>query len=253
MGYNLSGITINKNFNGSTEELIKHIKWPLEYVKEVTYEESSTAYHDDDVFDIFFSKSGTLILSISPDDINPLISKDCEVLRFMISETTMAFFFDKYVDGVNRREYFEHEGEVKNDLGTPLKEELNEEDAMEKTMNIIQNIFGENLYDFELSTKGHRYKKVKLEKVIQHKAPFYDSNSMATNAGKLKLNFIQWTKLNLKSTLKNTVSLLLSCYLMVKVHWLFGIFFIAALLYNIWYWFTTVSKFKAGDVNPGMY
>lgn len=57
--------------------------------------------------------------------------------------------------------------------------------------------------------------------------------------------------MNFTAVLKRTGVLLLTAYLMIAVHWLFGLLFLGALLYNVWYWFTAYNKFKAGDVNPG--
>ena len=233
MGYNLSGIAINKNFKKSNEEFLKHLKWPGEFVKNITYEESSTTYHDENTFDIFFSESGTLILCAPKEEINKQISKGNRTVRFMLTETAMAFSYGVLEDTKEIREYFEHETEVKLNVGEELDAEKGEDDAMEKTMNVIASIFGENLYQFDLDHIGYRYKLIKLENTIQHKAPFYDSNSMATNAGKLSLNFIQWTKMNFGTILKNKIALVVSFSLMIKLHWLFGIVFLAALLYNV--------------------
>ena len=53
------------------------------------------------------------------------------------------------------------------------------------------------------------------------------------------------------SILKKVIFLALAYYLMTEVHWIFGVLFIGSLLYNFWYWVSTYSKFRAGDVNPG--
>lgn len=84
-----------------------------------------------------------------------------------------------------------------------------------------------------------------------HKAPFYDSDTIASFQGNMNLNFIQWIKFNLISVLKPIIAIAAGYILMTKVHWVFGFFFLGGLLYTIWYWFSTKNKFKGGDVNPG--
>ena len=74
-----------------------------------------------------------------------------------------------------------------------------------------------------------------------------DSNSLASNPGRMSLSFLQWTKMNFSKVVKINSFLILTILLMVKIHWLFGILFIGSLLYNIWYWFGAYNKFKAGD------
>lgn len=85
----------------------------------------------------------------------------------------------------------------------------------------------------------------------QHKALFYDSHTIPSYQGDMKLNVLQWTKFNTGKVLKSFLALVLGSILMIKIHWIFGILFLGALLYNIWYWFMAFNRFKGGDVNPG--
>jgi hypothetical protein len=85
----------------------------------------------------------------------------------------------------------------------------------------------------------------------QHKALFYDSHTIPSYQGDMKLNFVQWTKFNAGKVLKSFLALILGTVLMIKIHWIFILVFIGALLYNIWYWFMSFNRFKGGDVNPG--
>lgn len=84
-----------------------------------------------------------------------------------------------------------------------------------------------------------------------HKDLFFDSSAMASFQGNMKLNPIQWIKMNSGKVLRITAYLLISLYLMIKVHWLFVLVFIPCLLYNIWYWFSTRGTFGGGNVSPG--
>lgn len=85
----------------------------------------------------------------------------------------------------------------------------------------------------------------------QHKAPFYDSHTIPSYQGDMKLNVVQWIKYNLSRVFISSAILIVGFLLMIQVHWVFVFLFIAALLYNIWYWLKAFNLFKGGDVNPG--
>jgi len=84
-----------------------------------------------------------------------------------------------------------------------------------------------------------------------HKGLFYDSHTIPSFQGNMKVNYFQWIKTHPKKTIYSVGALLISFILMLKSHWIFIIIFIGALLYNIWYWLTVGNNFSGGDVNPG--
>ncbi len=76
-------------------------------------------------------------------------------------------------------------------------------------------------------------------------------NSEGTNPGRVSLNLIRWTTMYPVKVLKVTGGLILSFILMIKVHWLFALLFIGFLLWNLFYWWNAIIRFKIGNVNPG--
>jgi len=84
-----------------------------------------------------------------------------------------------------------------------------------------------------------------------HSGLFYDSHTIPSFQGDMKVNYFQWIKTHPKKTIYSIGALVLGYYLMTKIHWIFIIVFIGALLYNLWYWITVRNQFKGGDVNPG--
>lgn len=104
---------------------------------------------------------------------------------------------------------------------------------------------GENRVRIVRENDGtYRYQKA-------HKDLFFDSSSMASFQGNMKLNPFQWYKMNTAKVLRITFYLVFSFILMVKSHWVFILVFITCLLYNIWYWFGAKSSFGGGNVSPG--
>ena len=247
MGYNFTGITIDKNFDKDPEKLLKFLGLPLTFEREIDFE-SGTGYKDGEYFDIFFSDQGTSIYTYEPVQMQAEQSQDCTILSYMVSETSMAFYMSLDQDGKRIWEAMEHEGEAQKEEEAPVEEG---EELMEAIIKQKEKLFGMNFYQTPMEYKGYRYKLVNVSEDDVYKAPFYDSNSLASNPGKMTLNYFRWIKMNFSSVLKKKVFLIAMFLLMIKVHWLFGIIFLGALLYNVWYWFGAINKFKAGDVNPG--
>jgi len=75
--------------------------------------------------------------------------------------------------------------------------------------------------------------------------------AVASNPGKAKLNPIQWIRYNWIPFRRQVFWLVAGWFLMMKIHWLFGLVFIGALLYTLFHWWTATNLFKIGDVHPG--
>ncbi len=247
MGYNFAGITIDKNFGKDPDQVVEFLGLPLVFEKEIDFELGS-GYKEDGYFDIFFSDKGTSIYTDGSMETDPIQSKGCSILSYMVSETAMTFFMSLDKNGRRVRAVAEIEGDVSNIVGRPLAVEKNE-DLMDAIIKQKEKMFGLNFYEMPLDFKGFRYKSANATGA--HKAPFYDSDSLASNPGGMSFSIMQWIKMNFLAVLKMGIILFGSLVLAVKFHWLFAIVFLGALLYNIWYWFGVFNKFKAGDVNPG--
>ena len=126
MGFNFTGITIDKNFEKDPEEVLKFLGLPLTFEEEIDFD-SGSGYKDGEYFDIFFSDIGTSIYSHEPIQMDPSQSKDCSVLSFMVSETSMAFFMSLDKNGKRIREVIDHEGDISNNIGEPLEIEKDEQ------------------------------------------------------------------------------------------------------------------------------
>lgn len=85
----------------------------------------------------------------------------------------------------------------------------------------------------------------------EFKSLLFDSHTIPTYQGDMKLNIIQWTKFNFRKVADPIIFMIIGYLMMVRIHWFFGIILIAALLYSIWYWLMASNRFKGGDMNPG--
>lgn len=86
---------------------------------------------------------------------------------------------------------------------------------------------------------------------LQHTGLFYDSHTIPSYQGDMKLDIIQWTRYNFRRVSGSLLAVLIGFILMIRLHWLFSLVFIGAALYAIWYWIMAYNRFKGGDVNPG--
>ncbi|WFO14740.1 hypothetical protein M601_012375 [Cellulophaga baltica 4] len=91
MGFNLSGIAINKNFEADFDYLQEKLGWNLEKQSEIDFETASSNWKDEGICDVYFSEQGTLLF-ISMDRCTESFSiENQNVLTFALSETSMAF------------------------------------------------------------------------------------------------------------------------------------------------------------------
>ncbi|MDF1694765.1 MAG: hypothetical protein P1U56_02985 [Saprospiraceae bacterium] len=265
MGFNFTGLAISKNFDKSPEQLFEFLDLSLEYEGEIDFQ-SGSGYKDEGYFDVFFSDTGTLIYGHEPLQISEHKSKDCSILTFMVSETAMTFYFALDENGERVKEIVDNEGDKQNLLGGEVSEEEKEENVLKIIVKEKEKIFGHNFYSMHEGAKGFRYKtKAHIEaepiqnntktsteeEPFSYKAPFYDSGTVASNPGKMKMNYLQYGKMNFFKVLERLVFLIVAYLFMTKIHWLFFIVFLIALVMNVWFWYKAQMKFKAGDVNPG--
>jgi hypothetical protein len=249
MSLNITGITINNNFGKDPEKVMRLIRMPVTYEREIDFR-SVSEHKEAKYFDIFFSDEGTTIYCFEPFILEPKLSENLSILYYTISEPSVLFSLAFDENGNRIREVMEYEGQVEINKGSKLEVE-NGERLKEAIIRQNEKMFGQSFYPMPLETSGYRYKLANVSEKDIYKAPFYDTNTLASNPGRLSLNFLQWIKMNFLSVSRKIILLMLVFLLMIKVHWLFGIVFIGLVLHNAWYWFMVYNKFKGGDVNPG--
>ena len=54
MGFNISGIAINKSFKDNFDELLANFNWEVVFHEEVTFEDASKNWKDKELCDVFF-------------------------------------------------------------------------------------------------------------------------------------------------------------------------------------------------------
>ena len=120
MGFNLSGLAINTNYESEFDNLQKELGWNLEKQAEIDFETASSNWKDDGICDAYFSEKGTLLF-ISMDMCTESwpLKKD-NSLTFALSETSMAFNINYCENGIEKRSIMEVNDQRMRDTGEKL-------------------------------------------------------------------------------------------------------------------------------------
>ncbi|MEM6895390.1 MAG: hypothetical protein AAF554_16965 [Bacteroidota bacterium] len=162
MGFNISGLAINKNYENDFYDLARQLGWKLERHADIDFETASANWKDDAYCDVYFTENGTLIF-LSLDRLPVRNVKNDSSLIFAISETSMAFDMSYYEAGIELRSIMEVNGEQLEDKGDKLKVEDISSDTSEIIWNQLEVVLGKRFWDIEPEEKAIRYvfKKVK--------------------------------------------------------------------------------------------
>ena len=157
MGFNISGLAINKNYASEFEELQKELGWNLEKQSEIDFETASSNWTEDGVCDVYFSEKGTLIFMSMDMCAESWRLKKESTLTFALSETSMAFNINYCENGVEKRSIIEVNGERVKDEGEKLEIEEKSEDTSEIIWNQLEVVIGKRFWDIEPDEKATRY------------------------------------------------------------------------------------------------
>lgn len=157
MGFNISGIAINKNYEFEFDELQKELGWNLIKKSQVNFETASSNWKEEGICDVYFSENGTLIF-ISMDlgaESWPL--RNDNSLTFALSETSMAFHINYCEKGIEKRSIMEVNAKRMHDEGEKLEVEKKSEDPSEIIWNQIEIVIGKRFGDIQADEKVVRY------------------------------------------------------------------------------------------------
>ena len=157
MGFNFTGIAINKNYQDKIEEIEKILGMKLTLKEEIYFETAMSSHKPDYACDIYFSEDCTIAFLAEPiqPDINSL-STDRQIASFMASETAMVFGLEVAKNNISIRSMTEFNGERMDDEGEPFIEE-NEGDGMRVVFQGIANTINKSFWGIEPDEKAYRY------------------------------------------------------------------------------------------------
>jgi hypothetical protein len=157
MGFNLSGLVINKNYSNDFDSLQKQLGWNLKKQEEINFETASSNWTDEGICNVYFSEKGTLMfinMGLCTDSYK--LTND-NTLTFALSETSMAFNISYCENGIEKRSIMEINGERMQNEGNPLEVEQKSEDTSEIIWNQIEIVLGKSFWGIEPDEKAIRY------------------------------------------------------------------------------------------------
>lgn len=157
MGFNISGLVIDKNYENKILELQQILDYELTFDKEVNFEEASENWKSDKYCDIYFSEKGTLIfLSFEKSGFEfPVLNQT--TLAFVLSEMSMTFSINYTENQKLLRTIVETEESIHVDEGNPFPFEENESDKSELIYHLFEKTLGKSFWDIDLDEKCYRY------------------------------------------------------------------------------------------------
>lgn len=157
MGFNISGLVINKNYEDSIVNLQEILDYELIFEKEIDFEEASENWKSDEFCDIYFTEKGTLIfLSFEKAGFDFPINNQ-NALSFVLSEMSMTFAINYTENKKLIRSIVETEDQIVENTGDPFPFEDQETDKSELIYHLIQKTLGKSFWDIELNEKCYRY------------------------------------------------------------------------------------------------
>jgi hypothetical protein len=160
MGFNIAGLVINQNYDKDINKLSSDLKWGIEIIDEITFEEASSNWTPDGEFRLFFSDKSTMIFFPHDWVAEQNRSKTAETLNYAYSATAMAFQVDFFKSGKLVRSIFEYEGDRKMSRGEPLELETKNDTADGLTFALIDELLKGKFGEIDLGEKSYRCRKV---------------------------------------------------------------------------------------------
>jgi len=157
MGFNISGLAINKNYENDFDSLQKELGWNLKKETEIDFETASSNWKDDGICDVYFSENGTLLFISMEMCTESFPLKNDNSLTFALSETSMAFYINYCENGIEKRSIMEVNDERMQDEGEKLEVENNAEDTSEIIWNQLEVVIGKRFWVIEPDEKATRY------------------------------------------------------------------------------------------------
>jgi hypothetical protein len=157
MGFNISGLAINKNYEKEFDQLQKELNWKLEKQSEIDFETASSNWTEDGICNVYFLENGTLIFMGMDMCTESFPLRNANTLTFALSETSMAFNINYCENGIEKRSIMEVNDERMIDEGDKLEVEAKSEDTSEIIWNQIEKVIGKSYWDIEFNEKAVRY------------------------------------------------------------------------------------------------
>lgn len=155
MGFNIAGLIFKKKVD--QKELESLFENTLEYLKDVSFEDATSSFRDENTIDVLQTEHGTFVIMML-GEIYDLTTIQSGGIQFMVSEVSDTYYFEKYSEGKLERKYISSLGEVIEDVGQGIISEGEDliDNVWEFADDYLQNNFIKNM--FEMTFKRYEIK-----------------------------------------------------------------------------------------------
>lgn len=160
MGFNISGMVIDNNFNKCIDAFQDGMQWGIEVVEEINFEQASANWTPDDTVNIYFSEKATMIFYPFEWTLEPDHPQNVNSLGFAYSETAMTFAVSYLDEKGNYRFFIENEGERQLESGTPLALEQEFPTADGLIFKLFDVLLDQSFFTIESNERAYRCKKI---------------------------------------------------------------------------------------------
>ncbi|MBU2928204.1 hypothetical protein [Winogradskyella psychrotolerans] len=156
MGFNISGIVINKKFN--SDSLKEVLNWNLKNSTEIDFESASSNWNNKNICNVYYSDKGTLIFGDFEKGsyVQKRLSNE-NSMAFFFLESSMTFMFDYCENGITKRSIMVDNGKLIEEEGEKLQIEQNSNDISETIWKLIEVILGKSFFSIENDEKAIAY------------------------------------------------------------------------------------------------
>lgn len=158
MGFNMSGLAINKNYKNNLKELEEQFNWKLEFVEEVSLETASENYKPDNLADVYFLEQGTLLFLNARFCTEPLSLPNSNTLTFIFNESSMIFSFNYCEKKTLTRSFLQQGNRMIFECGEKLNTELPNKEPYRIIWDHMGEVIGTHFFNIPLDEKAFRYK-----------------------------------------------------------------------------------------------
>lgn len=169
MGISIAGIAIDKNFDKDLTRLGEAFEWAIDKIENVGFSAalSSFSSNEKDIFYIYFTDKGTLILNPFEWAIEEYHTTEAKSLCFAFSEISMNFFFSYQHEHSKFRKFIEDEGQKKSEMGEPLEIEKQFPEASGLIFKLIEDLIGANFHSIDHDEIVYKCKKLSHQEYMR--------------------------------------------------------------------------------------
>lgn len=168
MGFKLTGIVIDKNFEKDLPELFELLNInDFAFEKDSTFDEESFDILEDENLSIGFFGKGTFLSTgitlMTSDELLKAASKNHRIASFYVNDTTSTYCFDYFYKGEYlRKKWISHSDkniDSSSNFGEQLPCEKDTDDDLDNALNVISFVLDKNFYEIDEDAPMIRFEK----------------------------------------------------------------------------------------------